>query len=74
MVTTMSVRFYTRSSPTRGYSTGPILELVRLAWPWLVVALFVSAIIGTFEGRLDSLVILLSMAGGAWASWAWKRR
>ena len=69
----MSVRYYHRTS-ANGYSTGPFLELVRVAWPWLAVALFVSAVLGTLQGRFDSLVILLSMAAGAWASWAWKRR
>ena len=70
----MIVRYYHRTARGHWYSTGPILEMVRVLWPWLLVALFVSAILGTLQGRLDSLVILLSMTAGAWASWAWKRR
>ena len=69
----MSVRYYHRTSG-HGYSIGPFLELLRLAWPWLVVALFVSAVIGTLQGRTDSLIVGLAMAAGAWGSWAWKRR
>ena len=68
------MRFYHRTSANHAYSNGVIVECLRVAWPWLIVALFVSAVIGTLRGHTDSLIVGLAMAAGAWGSWAWKRR
>ena len=68
----MSVRFYTRTSPTRGYSTGPILELVRLAWPVFIIAVFVSSVLGVLEGDAGYLPLVVAMGLGGW--WGVKRQ
>jgi hypothetical protein len=59
------VRFYTRTSANRGYSNGPFFELLRLSAPWLVVLLFISAIVGAFQGQAGSLFLALAMGLGA---------
>ncbi len=62
----MSVRYYHKTSEHSGYSNGPIFELARIAWPWLVVLLFVSAVIGTLQGNAGSAFLAVAMGFGAW--------
>jgi hypothetical protein len=65
-------RFYHRTSHNSGYSNGVFFETLRVLWPMFIILVFVGAIVGTLEGQIGSLFLVLAMGAGGY--WGWKTR